>query len=125
MKVLSVNVSPVLSIAYEGRIIRTGIFKKPVIGPVVLRQQACRPHGGIARVLRDERAKRLDGLVDVPLPRQHVGKAARSMLAAPPGRELPEPCQLAVAHQQVREVPDVPPRLGSPGGTLLRRRRQR
>ena len=64
-------------------------------------------HGGIIRVRREERAKRLDGLVDVPLPRQLVGTAARGMPTAPPGRELPEPRHLAVACHQVREVPDL------------------
>ena len=38
MKILSVNVSPPLEIAYRKKIIRTGIFKKPVVGKIYASQ---------------------------------------------------------------------------------------
>jgi len=38
MKLLSVNVSPILTVEYEGKSLRTAIYKKPVKGPVMLRK---------------------------------------------------------------------------------------
>ena len=34
MKIVSVNVSLPISVEYKGKIIKTGIFKKPVEGPI-------------------------------------------------------------------------------------------
>lgn len=59
MKLLSINVSMPLQVEYGGRIVGTGIFKKPVSGPVRLtkhnlagdRQADFRVHGGPDKAL--------------------------------------------------------------------------
>lgn len=59
MRVLSVNVSLPRDVAYRGRMIRTGIFKQPVQGPVMIRtgnldrdgQADLENHGGIYKAV--------------------------------------------------------------------------
>src|SRR6478672_5341657 len=56
-KLISVNVSPPKDIEYKGRVVRTGIFKEPVQGRVMLRalnldgdgQADLDNHGGLFR----------------------------------------------------------------------------
>mgnify|MGYP000459877882 CR=1 FL=1 len=73
MKVLSVNVSKPQVVEIDGKMVSTGIFKRPVKGPVMLReldfdgdaQADLRVHGGPPVCLRLE-VKHLLGLVRVP-----------------------------------------------------------